>query len=89
MPPDIALDDVEAAVLAFREQLATNGRDPADVPISLQALNTPDLEQLRAYRAQGIERVIVGVAMDMWDEPERIEPLMDAYAEHILKLEQG
>ena len=47
-----------------------------------------ELEQLREYREMGISRVIVGVAMDMWDRTDRIEPLMDEFAEHIRKLDR-
>jgi probable F420-dependent oxidoreductase len=83
MPPDIALEDLEGSVASFRAQLVENGRDPAGVPITLQALNTPDLDRLREYRDLGLERVIIGVAMDMWNEPERVMPLMDEFAEYI------
>ena len=86
MPADVALEDLEGSVASFREQLVANDRDPDSVPITLQALDTPDLDKLKEYRDIGIERVIVGVAMDMWDRPDRIVPLMDEFAEYIRQM---
>jgi probable F420-dependent oxidoreductase len=83
MPPDIMLEDLEKSIASFREQLVANGRDPGKVPITLQALNTPNLDRLKEYQDLGVDRVLVGVAMDMWDRPEMIMPLMDEVAEYI------
>ncbi|MCP5039467.1 MAG: hypothetical protein GY944_00470 [bacterium] len=38
------------------------------------------------YQSLGIERVIVGVAMDMWGQPEKIMPLLDEFAELLPQL---
>ncbi|HEY7776675.1 MAG TPA: LLM class F420-dependent oxidoreductase [Kineobactrum sp.] len=80
MPVDVAMGDVGAAITAFRQQVAGNGRDPQQVPITLQTLITPDLDTLRRYRDMGVERVVIGVAVDMWDQPEKIMPLIDRFA---------
>ena len=86
MPTDIGLADLKAAVASFREQLSANGRDPGSVPITVLALETPDQGRLAEYRELGVERVIIGVAMDMWGQPEKIFPLMDEFAELIPQL---
>jgi probable F420-dependent oxidoreductase len=83
MPPDIALENLELAISGFRAQLVEHGRDPGSVPISLQAMNTPDLDRLRELQDLGIERVIVGVAMDNWGQPEKVLPMMDEIAKFI------
>ena len=86
MPVDVAMGDVATSIAAFREQVVGNGRDPAAVPITLQTLITPDLDTLKRYRDMGIERVVIGVAVDMWDQPEKIMPMIDRFAELIPQL---
>jgi len=87
MPVDVAMGDVATSIAAFREQVAGNGRDPAAVPITLQTLITPDLDTLKRYRDMGVERVVIGVAVDMWDQPEKIMPMIDRFAELIPQLD--
>lgn len=83
MPVDIGLPDVHKAVADFRDLVRSEGRDPASVPISVQTMITPTLEKLMQFRDAGIERVIIGVAVDMWDKPDQIMPMLDHFADLI------
>jgi alkanesulfonate monooxygenase SsuD/methylene tetrahydromethanopterin reductase-like flavin-dependent oxidoreductase (luciferase family) len=86
-PVDFALlPDVTAAVAAFRAQVREAGRDPDSVPITLQAMLHPTLDDLKRYRDAGIARVNVGVSIDLWDKPEAMLPMIDEYAELIPQL---
>jgi probable F420-dependent oxidoreductase len=80
MPVDIGLPNVNKAVEDFRALVRAAGRDPAAVPITVQTMITPTLDKLREYRDVGIERVIIGVAVDGWDKPEQIMPMLDRFA---------
>jgi len=82
-PVDVALGDVAAAVNEFRNALREKGRDPAKVPITLSAMERPPLDTLKRYRDIGIERVLVGVSVDMWDKPDQVMPMIDSYAKLI------
>ncbi len=83
MPVDVAMGDVGESIAAFRAMVIEAGRDPADVSISLQTLITPDLDTLKKYRDLGVYRVIIGVAIDLWDKPEAIFPMIDEFAPFI------
>ena len=83
MPVDFALADLELAITRFRAELERAGRDPAAVQISLVAMKTPDFDTLKRYRDLGIHRVNVGVAVDLWDKPEAIMPMIDRFAKLI------
>lgn len=83
MPADIGVEHLERSIAHFRARVAAHGRDPEAIPISVQALETPDRDKLERFRDMGIERVIVGVAMDNWGQPEKVMPLMDTFAEHV------
>jgi hypothetical protein len=74
------MPDIPAAIAAFRQAVHENGRDPAVVQITLQAMATPDFDTLKRYRDMGIHRVNVGVAIDMWDKPEQVLPMIDRFA---------
>lgn len=86
MPVDVAMGDVAEGIRSFREQVTANGRNPDQVPITLQTLITPDLDTLKRYRDLGVERIVVGVALDMWDQPEKIMPMVDEFGELIRQL---
>jgi len=80
MPVDIGLRDAKKAIGEFRALVAEAGRDPAAVPITVQTMITPTLDKLREYRDAGVQRVIIGVAVDMWDKPDQIMPMLDRFA---------
>ena len=82
-PVDIGLPDVAQALDDFRELVETCGRDPDTVAINLQIMDTTDLDKLKRYRDLGIERATIGVAVDTWDQPELIMPMIDRFAEII------
>ncbi|MBK6286493.1 MAG: LLM class F420-dependent oxidoreductase [Gammaproteobacteria bacterium] len=86
MPVDVLLRDIAKSVADFRRAVRDNGRDPACVSITLQAMRTPDFDTLKRYRDIGIERVNVGVAVDLWDKPEQVMPMIDHFAHVIPEL---
>jgi probable F420-dependent oxidoreductase len=51
--------DVEGGIARFRELVAANGRDPADVPTSLLMFTRPTPERLERYTALGLERIVL------------------------------
>jgi probable F420-dependent oxidoreductase len=51
--------DVEGGVARFRDLVAANGRDPADVPISLFLFSRPTPERLGRFAALGLERIVL------------------------------
>lgn len=86
MPVDVAMGDVAEGLRTFRERVSANGRDPDKVPITLQTLITPDLDTLKHYRDLGVARIVVGVAVDRWNQPEKIMPMVDEFGEFIHRL---
>lgn len=86
MPVDFAFADLELAITRFRAEVERAGRDLAAVPISLVAMKTPDFDTMKRYRDLGIHRVNVGVAVDLWDKPEAIMPMIDRFATLIPEL---
>ena len=85
-PVDIGLADVAQALADFRELVEACGRDPGAVAINLQIMDTTDLDKLKRYRDLGIERATIGVAVDMWDKPDQVMPMIDRFAELIPEL---
>jgi probable F420-dependent oxidoreductase len=79
-PVDVAMGDVPRAITEFRELVKQQGRDPDSVQINIQIMDTTNLDKLKGYRDLGIERATVGVAMDMWDKPEEVMPMIDRFA---------
>ncbi|MCY4276885.1 MAG: TIGR03619 family F420-dependent LLM class oxidoreductase [Gammaproteobacteria bacterium] len=82
-PVDIAMGDVAATIAEFKQQVEDAGRDPASVEINLQVMDTKNLDKLKHYRDLGVERATIGVSIDLWDKPEAVMPMIDAYAEVI------
>jgi probable F420-dependent oxidoreductase len=82
-PVDIGLPDVIRAVGDFRELVKICDRDPDTVAINVQIMDTTDLDKLKRYRDLGIERATIGVAVDTWDQPELVMPMIDRFAEII------
>jgi probable F420-dependent oxidoreductase len=85
-PVDVALPDVKSAMESFRRLVEEQGRDPATVAINLQIMDTDNLDKLKEYRDLGIERATIGVAMDLWDKPEGVMPMIDQFASIIPEL---
>jgi probable F420-dependent oxidoreductase len=85
-PVDVALPDVKSAMESFSRLVEEQGRDPATVAINLQIMDTDNLDKLKEYRDLGIERATIGVAMDLWDKPETVMPMIDRFASIIPEL---
>ena len=85
-PVDVALPDIKQAISDFRQLVTDAGRDPDQVAINLQIMDTSNLDKLKLYRDLGIERATIGVAMDLWDKPEAVMPMIDRFAAIIPEL---
>ncbi len=82
-PVDVALGDVTQSVQGFRQEVREAGRDPGEVEINIQIMDTSNLDKLKEYRDLGIQRATIGVSMDLWDKPEAVMPMIDEYAKVI------
>lgn len=85
-PVDVALGDVAESVATFREEVKAAGRNPEDVDINIQIMDTRNLGKLKEYRDLGIQRATIGVSMDLWDKPQAVMPMIDSYAKVIPEL---
>ena len=85
-PVDVGMGDVPATLAAFREEVKQAGRNPEDVEINIQIMDTRNLDKLKQYRDMGVQRATIGVAMDLWDKPEAVMPMIDEYAKVIPEL---
>jgi probable F420-dependent oxidoreductase len=83
MPADVALPDVVQSVKDFRAQVASFGRNPDDVEITIVVMDDPTPDKLKRYRDAGVHRALVGVGMENWDKPEIIKPMIERFAPHI------
>ncbi len=86
MPADVGLMDAKNQIADFRQLVSDNGRNPDDVPVTVQAMLTPGLDKLREYEDLGVCRVNIGVAIDMWDKPDEVMPMIDRFGDIIAKL---
>jgi len=79
-PVDVAMGDVASSLAQFREEVCSAGRDPDDIEINIQIMDTSNLDKLKAYRDLGVQRATIGVSMDTWDKPDEVMPMIDRYA---------
>ena len=79
-PVDVGMGDVSESIASFRDEVKATGRDPDSVEINIQIMDTENLDKLKYYRDLGVERATIGVAMDLWDKPEAVMPMIDKYA---------
>ena len=86
-PVDIGLPDPAQALSDFRNLVKEYGREPDAVAINLQIMDTTDLDKLKRYRDLGVERATIGVAVDMWDKPDQVMPMIDRFAGIIPELQ--
>ncbi len=88
MPVDIGLEamGVSTALDSFWQQVEGFGRQRSDVSVTLQTMITPGLDKLKEYRDLGIERIIVGVAVDRWDQQDQTMTMIDEFAGYIPQL---
>ncbi len=85
-PVDIAMGDVALTVAAFKEEIQEVGRNPEEVEINIQIMDTSNLDRLKEYRDMGIQRATIGVNMELWDKPDAVMPMIDKYARIIPEL---
>jgi probable F420-dependent oxidoreductase len=85
-PVDVAMGDIPKTLEEFREEVRRAQRDPAEVEINIQIMDTDNLDRLKEYRDLGIQRAIIGVSMDTWDQPEGVMPMIDRFAQIIPSL---
>jgi alkanesulfonate monooxygenase SsuD/methylene tetrahydromethanopterin reductase-like flavin-dependent oxidoreductase (luciferase family) len=83
MPTDFGTGDIAELMTSFRQQVIGNRRDPDSVPITVLAMYTPDSDGLKRYQDMGVERVLVGIDMELWGQHDKIKTLMDRVAENI------
>ena len=87
-PVDVGMGDVAATLAEFREEVKQAGRDPGEVEINIQIMDTANLDKLKEYRDLGVQRATIGVSMDLWDKPEAVMPMIDNYARVIPDLSE-
>jgi probable F420-dependent oxidoreductase len=85
-PVDIAMGNVAQTLQAFRQEVGEAGRDPEEVEINIQIMDTANLDRLKEYRDLGVQRATIGVSTDLWDQPEAVMPMIDKYARVIPEL---
>ncbi|MEM6582131.1 MAG: LLM class F420-dependent oxidoreductase [Pseudomonadota bacterium] len=85
-PVDIAMGNVSDSLATFREEVSRAGRDPAEVEITIQVMDTDNVDKLKEYRDLGVNRAIIGVNIALWDQPEAVMPMIDQFAELIPSL---
>lgn len=83
MPTDFGTGDIAESITSFRQQVIGNRRNPDSVPITVLAMYTPDSDGLKRYQDMGVERVLVGIDMELWGQHDKIKTLMDRVAENI------
>ena len=85
-PVDVAMGDVATTLAEFREDVRRAGRDPDDIEINIQIMDTGNLDKLKTYRDLGVQRATIGVSMDGWDKSDNVMPMIDHYAKIIPEL---
>ena len=85
-PVDVAMGDVATTLAEFREEVRSAGREPEDIEINIQIMDTGNLDKLKTYRDLGVQRATIGVSMDGWDKSDDVMPMIDHYAKIIPEL---
>lgn len=82
-PVDVSMGDVRATLATFHEEVKQADRDPAEIEINLQIMDTGNLDKLKEYRDMGIKRATIGVSTELWGKTDAVMPLIDQYAKLI------
>ena len=85
-PVDVAMGDVAETLAAFKEEVREAGRDPEEIEINIQIMDTSNMDKLKEYRDMGIQRATIGVNMELWDKPEAVMPMIEEYSRVIPEL---
>ncbi len=86
MPVDVALPDVQQAIVDFRQLVRDHDRNPDDVEITLVVMSEVTSDLLKTYRDMGIHRCNIGVGMQNWDKPEMVMPMIEQFSRLIPEL---
>ena len=86
-PVDVGMGDVAQTLAGFRNEVRKAGRNPQHVEITVQIMDTSNMDKLKEYRDMGIQRATIGVNMELWDKPESVMPMIDEYAKVIPELQ--
>jgi len=86
MPVDVAMPDIKSDIANFRAKVASFGRDPDEVEITLVVMSPVTADLLKSYRDLGIHRCNIGVGMENWDKPEIVMPMIEEFSRLIPEL---
>ncbi|MFK8050142.1 MAG: LLM class F420-dependent oxidoreductase [Halioglobus sp.] len=86
MPVDVAMPDIKSDIANFRAKVASFGRDPDEVEITLVVMSPVTADLLKSYRDLGIHRCTIGVGMENWDKPEIVMPMIEEFSRLIPEL---
>lgn len=86
MPVDVAMGDIKSDIADFRAQVASFGRDPDEVEITMVVMSPVTADLLKSYRDMGIHRCNIGVGTQNWDKPEIVMPMIEEFSRLIPEL---
>lgn len=86
MPVDVAMPDIKSDIANFRAKVASFGRDPDDVEITMVVMSPVTADLLKSYRDLGIHRCNIGVGMENWDKPDIVMPMIEEFSRLIPEL---
>jgi probable F420-dependent oxidoreductase len=86
MPVDVAMQDISKDIANFRQMVRDNGRNTADVEITLVVMAPVTADLLKSYRDMGVDRCNIGVGMQNWDKPEIVMPMIEKFSRIIPEL---
>ena len=86
MPVDVAMQDIEQDIKAFRQNVQDNGRNPDSVEITLVVMAPVTADLLKSYRDMGVDRCNIGVGMENWGKPEIVMPMIEQFSKIIPEL---
>lgn len=80
MPVDVAMGDIKSGIADFRAKVASFGRDPDKVEITMVVMSPVTADLLKSYRDLGIHRCNIGVGMEYWDKPDIVMPMIEEFS---------
>jgi hypothetical protein len=86
MPVDVAMQDIEQDIKAFRQNVQDNDRNPDSVEITLVVMAPVTADLLKSYRDMGVDRCNIGVGMENWGKPEIVMPMIEQFSKIIPEL---
>jgi probable F420-dependent oxidoreductase len=86
MPVDVAMRDIKSDITDFRAKVASFGRDPDKVEITMVVMSPVTADLLKSYRDMGVHRCNIGVGMENWDQPDIVMPMIEEFSRLIPEL---